>query len=120
MLPFFLLQRKVKGVQCDLREHMTDPTLDPAHSPGPVTQFQSVSNADWFVGFNRRGQRLHGAKWKKTDGGEKSLRHLYSFVKVTVEANARDSHRDRHGPMASVGGDHSARRDFFEKVRSKT
>jgi Fibroblast growth factor len=69
MLLFSCLQPKGDSNRCVLKELVTD---------GFFTEFQSAVNADWFVGFNRRGQRLPGAQWKRNP----NQRHCYQFVKM--------------------------------------
>ena len=81
---------------------MTDPTIDPAHSKGLVTQFQSIHNADWYVGFNKQGKRLPGDYWKKaaTDKLMRMRRKLYSFDKLIL------NHPSPHEESAGNGGVH--------------
>lgn len=52
------------------------------------TEYQSVVNPDWFIGFSKRGVRLPGQRWKRHPG----QRQCYQFVKMDNWNSQADAH----------------------------
>ena len=73
------MQASGSGQRCVFRE---------LHSVDHYTQFQSIADQRWFVGFNRRGRRLTGASSTSTGRRRRRRRRLrcFQFVKTAVHA----------------------------------
>ena len=59
------------GSRCDFHE---------LHSVDGYTEYRSVYDASWYVGFNRRGRRLNGRYWTRRGGGR--ARRCRQFLKT--------------------------------------
>ena len=81
MILCWLAQAKGSGRRCVFKE---------LQSVNHYTQFQSIANERWFVGFNRRGRPLRAAT--STSSGRlrrrRRRRRCYLFVKTAVNAHA--------------------------------
>jgi len=59
------------GSRCDFHE---------LHSVDGYTEYRSVHNPAWYVGFNRRGRRLNGRHWTRHRGAR--ARRCRQFLKT--------------------------------------
>lgn len=72
-----------KGTRCLFHEK---------HSANDYTEFQSVANPSWFIGFKKNGQRLVGDQWRKAKDSRSPMK-CYQFTKFT---NLTDGHHHHH------------------------
>jgi len=62
------------GSRCDFHE---------LHSVDGYTEYRSVYDAAWYVGFNRRGRGLNGRHWtRRRRGGGARARRCRQFLKT--------------------------------------
>jgi len=96
------LQKKSKGTLCQFKEHVRDPIT----GDELVYQYQSLSNGDWFIGFNKHGRSLRGDHWKSNPKQLQKLRKLFTFQKVEIlaETLARNEPYSDDLRTGSVGG----------------
>jgi len=71
------MQASGAGPRCVFRE---------LHSVDHYTQFQSVADERWFVGFNRRGGRLLADSTSPRRRRRRRRRRCFQFVKSAVDA----------------------------------
>jgi len=69
-------QSSGKDLSCSFYENMSS-TL--------FTEFQSAKNAMWYIGFNKKGQRLAGDRWAKAKDRNKA-RKCFQFSKIYYES----------------------------------
>lgn len=75
------------------------------------TEFRSVVERHWYIGFSRRGRRLRADSWQHVDEHEQRLRHsrqrrrrrstdrCRQFVKTQVTLINDDQHAVNHQPV---------------------
>ena len=69
------------GSRCEFNE---------LHSVDGYTEYRSVHDAAWYVGFNRRGRRLSGRHWTRRRGAR--ARRCRQFLKTNfARADVRPS-----------------------------
>ena len=73
----FVLQHAAKGSRCLFTER---------HAANDYTEFRSVANPRWYLGFNRGGRRLAGDQWTKARDKKAALK-CYQFIKTDFNPN---------------------------------
>lgn len=80
-----LLQHTAKGSRCLFTER---------HAANDYTEFRSVANPRWYLGFNKDGRRLTGDQWTKAKDQTAALK-CYQFIKTDFTPNRHTPTRGR-------------------------